>query len=424
MSTSREAAWFHSMADLSGDLYLRIQIAPELRVEHLSGQLAEQLGLTGLQANENGSLQADSVDPRDAHLLDELLLMQPGDHRQEQLRWNLPDGRTLWTEEVIACRQRDDASVVVEGIVHDITGLKQAQAALATSERRHRLLVENAWDVIWTMGLDGAITYVSPAIQRVRGLTPEEAMVQPLEEIHPPADAAQTMEYFTALFTAIATGDELPTFHGEKQYYRKDGSIMFGELQVIPHIDEEGNVVEILGVSRDISDRKMYEQELRRMAVTDPLTGVWNRRHAEALLTADLAQARRTQSPLTVLMVDVDHFKHINDSFGHESGDRVLIEITEILREGLDAADTVSRWGGEEFVLVLRDCDLTTGRRIADELRKDVQSTTAHSGHPVTISVGGAPFKEQDVVSTLLDRADRALYEAKRAGRNQVAVVE
>lgn len=410
-----DTGWFQEMAALSGDMVMLLQVTPERRLEFVSGDLAQRLGVTV------GAEQAlYEVSPQDIEAFEALIATAPGDVHEGQLRWNDQFGETVWTQVRARSRQRDDGSVVIEGVFHDISELKSAQSALATSERRHRLLVENAWDVIWTMGLDGSITYVSPAIQRVRGLTPSEAMVQTLDQIHPPEDAAHVGEYFTALFTAIATGAELPTFHGEKAYYRKDGSIMYGELQVIPHVDEEGNVVEILGVTRDISDRRLYEQELRRMAVTDPLTGVWNRRHGEALLTAAMAEARRTGRQLSVLMLDIDHFKNINDTLGHEAGDRVLSQITALIETFLRDDDVLCRWGGEEFVLVLRDLDLASAFVVAETLRGKVEESL-FTGAAVTVSLGLASLDAHDTLAGLLDRADQALYDAKGAGRNTVA---
>ena len=406
--------WFRDMAALSGDMVVLLQVAPQRHLEFVSGDLAQRLGV---------SLSADpafQVDPQDVDELEELVGLAPGEVREAQLRWHDNAGDVVWTQVRARSRRRDDGSVVIEGVFHDISELKLAQTALATSERRHRLLVENAWDVIWTMGLDGAITYVSPAIERVRGLTQEEAMNQSLDQIHPPEDATHVAQYFGELFTAIATGAKLPTFYGEKSYYRKDGSIMYGELQVIPHVDEDGNVVEILGVTRDISDRRLYEQELRRMAVTDPLTGAWNRRHAEALLTADMSEARRTGRPLSVLMLDIDHFKTINDTFGHEAGDRVLVQITSLIGAFLRDGDVLCRWGGEEFVLVLRDLGVTDAEELAEAVRRTVEASQL-SGAQVTVSIGLATLQEHDTLAGLLDRADQALYDAKGAGRNAVA---
>jgi PAS domain S-box-containing protein len=257
-----------------------------------------------------------------------------------------PDGSVGYVVERLKVIEEENGRPVrVLGTILDVTEdtllekeRDAAVVALARSEEQYRLLTENAYDVIWTMALDGSITYVSPSIERVRGLTPAEAAAQPLEEIHPPEFLAIVQDYFAHLLGAIATQQEPPTFHGELQYYRKDGSTMWGELQVTPQLNAVGEVVQILGVTRDISKRMHFESELNRLAVTDPLTGAWNRRHGEALFSADLEEARRYGPPLSLLMLDIDHFKRVNDTYGHQAGDHVLVELTRRLEINLLAA--------------------------------------------------------------------------------------
>jgi diguanylate cyclase (GGDEF)-like protein/PAS domain S-box-containing protein len=296
-----------------------------------------------------------------------------------------------------------------------------AVASLADSEERYRLLAENAWDVIWTMELDGSISYVSPAVERMRGITPEEAMAQTPEQIQPPESVAKGMEYYARLFKAIAEGTEPPTFHGEQEYYRKDGSIMIGELDVIPQVNKDGVVRRILGVTRDISERKQLEIELNRLAVTDALTGAWNRRHGELLLASDLAEVQRYGGPaLSLLMLDIDHFKSINDTCGHQAGDRVLIELTHRISENLRASDVLVRWGGEEFIIVLRHCSIDDALPLAEKIRALVDATPCADVGSVTVSIGAAEFRKDDDLAGWMRRADRAMYEAKAAGRNAV----
>jgi diguanylate cyclase (GGDEF)-like protein/PAS domain S-box-containing protein len=257
----------------------------------------------------------------------------------------------------------------------------------------------------------------------VRGITPEEAMQQTTNEIHPPESALRNIDYFQRLYDAIEAGTKPPIFLGEQEYYRKDGSIMTGDLQIIPHTDADGKVVEILGVTRDISERKMLEAELTRLAITDPMTGVWNRNHGRELLEAQTSGPDRAEMQ-SVLMVDIDNFKSINDTHGHEVGDRVLIEVARRLRESVRDSDFVARWGGEEFVILLRDCPLADAVARAEKIRRQIAEAPFADAGTVTISVGAAELTADEDLDHWLVRADRALYEAKRSGRNTVVAGE
>jgi diguanylate cyclase (GGDEF)-like protein len=194
---------------------------------------------------------------------------------------------------------------------------------------------------------------------------------------------------------------------------------MIGELQVIPHVDTDGHVIELIGVTRDITERKTFEAELRNLAVTDTLTGVWNRRHGTELLSADLS-ARRPGQALSLLMLDIDHFKAINDTFGHQAGDHVLIEVASRLRRSLRGNDMVARWGGEEFVVLLRDCALPDALRLAEDIRAAIGEVPFGALGSLTVSVGAAQVGADEDLTSWLGRADQALYRAKRAGRNEV----
>ncbi len=419
-----DSDWFEQMASSSGMMFFVLRVRPDVALEFVNN--APGTVLVG-DRNESGSatdIDAASllgqIDPDYADRLAEVLALPPGTDTQVELRWNRLDGLSTYGRGSIRSRQRPDGSVVIEGALADITELHEAETRLMNSEKRSRLLAENAWEVIWTMDLDGKITYVSPAVERMRGITPEEAMRQSLDEIHPPESAASVADYYRQVFAAIEAGTEPPMFRGENEYYRKDGSIMTGELQVIPHLDGSGKVIELIGVTRDISERKVFEAELRNLAVTDTLTGVWNRRHGTELLAADLS-ARRPGQALSLLMLDIDHFKTINDTFGHQAGDHVLIEIASRLRRSLRGSDMVARWGGEEFVVLLRDCALPDALRLAEDIRAAIAELPFGAMGSLTVSVGVAEARASEDLTTWLERADQALYRAKRSGRNEVA---
>jgi diguanylate cyclase (GGDEF)-like protein/PAS domain S-box-containing protein len=411
------------MADASGLMFFVLRVRPDVALEFVND--APGAVLIGERTDSGGATDADAtnllgqIDPDYADRLSAVLALPPGSGTQVELKWNRLDGQSTWGRGWVRSRERQDGSVVIEGALADITELHEAETLLKRSEERSRLLAENAWEVIWTMDLDAKITYINPAVERMRGFTPEEAMRQSPEEIQPPESAAIGADYYQRLFASIEAGTEPPIFRGEQQYYRRDGSIMTGELQVIPHVDGTGKVVELIGVTRDISDRKAAEAALHNLAVTDTLTGVWNRRQGTDLIAADLS-ARRPGQALSLLMLDIDHFKSINDTFGHQAGDQILIEVASRVRRSLRGNDVVARWGGEEFVVMLRDCALPDALRLAEGIRSTIAEVPFGTLGSLTVSIGAAEIRANENLASWLGRADQALYRAKRAGRNEV----
>jgi len=418
-----DSEWFEQMASSSGMMFFVLRVHPDVALEFVNNAPGAVLRGDRTEPGSATDLDAEfllgQVDPDYTDRLAEVLALPPGTGTEVELKWNRLDGLSMYGRGSVRSRQRADGSVVIEGALADITELHEAETSLMRSERRSRLLAENAWEVIWTMDLDGKVTYINPAVERMRGISPEEAMRQSPEEIQPPESAAIGADYYQRLFAAIEAGTEPPTFRGEQEYYRKDGSIMTGELQVIPHVDTDGQVIELIGVARDISERKTFEAELRNLAVTDTLTGVWNRRHGENLLADDLS-ARRPGQALSLLMLDIDHFKTVNDTFGHQAGDHVLIEIASRVRRSLRGNDVVSRWGGEEFVVLLRDCALPDALVVAEEIRAAIAEVPFGTMGTCTVSIGAAEFRANEDLQSWLGRADQALYRAKQEGRNEI----
>ena len=165
---------------------------------------------------------------------------------------------------------------------------------------------------------------------------------------------------------------------------------------------------------------------LRRESATDALTRVMNRRAFERALAQAIEQARG--SPLCLVMVDIDHFKRVNDTFGHVVGDKVLRVIAELLGKGVKGRDTVARYGGEEFVLVLPDTPLEGARAVAEAVRRTIERSRlkrTDTGEPigvVTVSLGVGRYRDGESAEEFVHRCDVALYQAKRSGRNRVAL--
>ncbi|HZW04440.1 MAG TPA: diguanylate cyclase [Anaerolineaceae bacterium] len=201
-------------------------------------------------------------------------------------------------------------------------------------------------------------------------------------------------------------------------------------LQVMHQLDSARKETEIahlknLALLNEVEERKRAQVQLEHLANTDSLTGLVNRRYFYELAGAAFEQARSTRTSLAVLMVDIDHFKQVNDTYGHLTGDQVLESLAAVIRGGFRKDDITARFGGEEFVIVLPGSDAPTARQAAERLRKRVMQTPIHTDHGIlalTISVGIALVTDEPDLNfeTLLTRADRAMYRAKQAGRNRV----
>jgi diguanylate cyclase (GGDEF)-like protein len=169
-----------------------------------------------------------------------------------------------------------------------------------------------------------------------------------------------------------------------------------------------------------VESLRKHHDELERLSTTDTLTGLSNRRHLMNLLTQEIERARRADKPFSILMLDVDHFKKYNDNHGHQAGDEVLARIGAVLRNSIRPYDCASRYGGEEFLVMLSGTSLDAAKESAERIRKQVRAEQFEA-EPVTISIGVAEYPSQgDTAKSVIGRADAALYEAKRAGRDRV----
>ncbi|WP_457568385.1 GGDEF domain-containing protein [Desulfurobacterium sp.] len=165
-----------------------------------------------------------------------------------------------------------------------------------------------------------------------------------------------------------------------------------------------------------------HELVLQKLATRDMLTGAYNRWKFLEDLENELERARRYDYPVSLIMFDIDHFKRVNDAFGHDAGDRVLKKITSIVKDSIRKVDTLVRWGGEEFIIFLPNTDKNGAAVLAEKIRKKVENTVFDEVGRVTVSFGVTQLERKDTVDELLKRVDRVLYKAKRLGRNRVEV--
>jgi diguanylate cyclase (GGDEF)-like protein/PAS domain S-box-containing protein len=302
----------------------------------------------------------------------------------------------------------------------DMTERATMEARLKETDQNFQRIMNTMQDVFYRTDADGITRYVCPAVKNVLGYSAEEIIGLPAAAFYP------DMSERDALVAAIRAQGFVHDFPGRMRH--KDGSIIDISISTHALVDEQGQFAGVEGIWRDITQRKAMERELQRLATHDPLTGL-NNRHA-VLAALDNAFSRRSGRrgqglrPFCVLMLDLDHFKNINDTHGHSAGDAVLRHAAAIVAAQCRSTDSVGRLGGEEFLLVLEDTALTEAEDVAERIRATLGSSpcpTAQGDIAVTTSIGIAQYEETDAsASTTLDRADRGLYEAKRRGRNQV----
>jgi diguanylate cyclase (GGDEF)-like protein/PAS domain S-box-containing protein len=197
----------------------------------------------------------------------------------------------------------------------------------------------------------------------------------------------------------------------------KDGHLFWAEISV-RNVTLGGHEVAIL---RDITERKRQHEEVTRQAHFDTLTGLPNRLNFDATLEQEITRCRRYDRPLCMAIADIDHFKLVNDTFGHQVGDAVLKHLAEFMRKSLRTTDYVARWGGEEFTILLPETNLDDAGELLNRLRVGVSNhVIPEIGRAVTLSFGVTAGTKSDSPEDLLKRADRALYTSKQTGRNKV----
>ena len=170
------------------------------------------------------------------------------------------------------------------------------------------------------------------------------------------------------------------------------------------------------------ADLKLAHHNLERIAVTDRLTGLYNRTKLDEVFANELARAQRYDVPLAVVMADIDKFKLVNDTYGHQVGDSVLCEFSTIVRNLVRDTDTLGRWGGEEFLIICSHIDMNDAYILAERIRSTIVAHSFSVVGPKSCSLGVASYRPGDTVATIMSRVDAALYEAKQNGRNRVVL--
>ncbi len=308
-----------------------------------------------------------------------------------------------------------DARVVTSII--DITKRKETEQLLQMSEARFRDFAEAAGEYVWETDLEWRFSFVSNRVESVLGYMPKEMEGRLISEFAPPGEDDR---FHKEVKTARRLDGSFRNL--EHRVVTKTGQIVWQLVNAVPMRDPEERIVGYRGTALDVTERKLAEQWFEELATHDQLTGLPNRRLFEEQLVRGTAHAQRTGQLAALLFIDLDRFKTVNDTLGHQVGDALLKEMARRLSAALRKGDTLSRFGGDEFVILLEGLrSPADAGTVAEKIVAEVGAPCDIEGHRLTVScsIGLALFPNDATdVSTLMRYADAAMYAAKAAGRD------
>ena len=300
-----------------------------------------------------------------------------------------------------------------------IFGYQNARLAIVDSERRLRTFLETTKDGVIVIDEQGEVQEFNPAAEQLFGFSSEEMLGHSVNRLMPPDEASMHDRYIRQ-----PVAETVRTMAAGRQVMgqRKDGSQFPIEITVGSALVGRSRLH--IATIRDVSERLAYEKMLVELATTDPLTGAFNRRAFMERAQTLLKLSQRSQQALSVMLIDADHFKRVNDSHGHGEGDRVLVELVSAIKQTLRATDILARFGGEEFVVLLPETSCQEASEVAERLLNAVRSreiqTPAGETIRFTVSIGISCVRNDETdIDPVLSRADAELYHAKLGGRDR-----
>lgn len=285
--------------------------------------------------------------------------------------------------------------------------LEKSQSYVKTIEKQMALIDKNI--IISTTDLEGKITEVSDAFCKISGYKKEQLIGKSHQIINHPEMKAST---FAKLWNTITNNE---TWCGEIKNRSKNGLVYWLDTMIYPLYDDLETKVGYTAISQNITDKKRVEE----LSITDLLTQLHNRMYLENSFSKEIKRSKRYNHTFAVIMLDVDNFKEVNDTYGHDTGDQILVAISKILSENIRETDILGRWGGEEFLIICPHTTEPEASQLAEKLRCSIESHRFDIVGQKTCSFGISAFDLNDAgCKEVIKRSDEALYSAKKNGRN------
>jgi diguanylate cyclase (GGDEF)-like protein/PAS domain S-box-containing protein len=279
--------------------------------------------------------------------------------------------------------------------------------------------------IVSKANINGTITYANNLFCNISGYSREELIGSPHNIVRHPD---MPKHVFQNMWNTILNHQ---IWEGIIKNKRKDGSTYYLKTIISPIVNEEGEIEEFISIRHDITELmelkvllEKENEELEHLAVTDSLTETYNRFKFDDMLEKEVKRSMRYHRPFSLLYFDIDHFKNINDKYGHSFGDDVLKKIAYLVKENIREADTLFRIGGEEFTILSVETNQKNVFMLAEKIRSLVERKSFNVEEQITISIGIVQYKIGDSSAEILNKVDKAMYAAKQNGRNRVEVYE
>lgn len=301
---------------------------------------------------------------------------------------------------------------ILSGVILDITESKKAIEEVTKLSKA----IEQTDDIITITDRTGMLTFINDSYLKHTGYTYEESIGQPSSMVK---SGKHNKAFYKGMWSQILSGE---TFRSVIINRKKDGELYYEEKTITPIKNDAGYITSFVSTGKDITTRIEMQQDLERLATTDQLTGIYNRHKFEELFQHEIDRSRRYKKELSLIMLDIDYFKNVNDTYGHDAGDMVLKNVVNIVKTSIRNTDIFARWGGEEFLILCPETDMDAAEMIAQKLRRNIEVFDFDKVGKITSSFGVTLYNEEDDQDTFTKRVDEALYEAKDGGRNRVVV--
>lgn len=308
-----------------------------------------------------------------------------------------------------------------EALKNNIRKLEGAYEELKINEEKYRFITENTTDYIWVFNFNkNRFTYASPNVYQIRGYTVDEILEQNFENAVMPESLQSVKDQIQEAKRCLIEQHESEyIFVNEVMQPSKNGDVIWTEYTAKCRLNHN-NEMEAVGVSRNIMERKQKEKEILFLSTHDCLTGAFNRSYFEERAILEINRAERNKESLSLIMIDLDFFKNINDTYGHPIGDKVLKQASKIMGENIRNTDLLARIGGEEFIILLPETAIVEAANVGEKIRKAIEDSVQPYDGKLTVSIGVAEWSKGEKLDDLYKKVDKALYQAKDNGRNQV----